>query len=452
MKKYRINKLLIVLVALGALSACGKGKETAETSAVRSVKYETVLENTQGSNQKFSGSLKPMSEFNLSFKVGGSIDKIYVKTGDKVKKGQLLAVLDKNNYKLQVQQAEAMYEQVKVSALGGDLRIDEANTGIAQAKTGITQAKSAIEQAEAAYNRALSIQNTASKDYERYRQLYLNDSIAQNIFDNSKAGLEQATAAVEQAKATVEQAKAVYAQVIAKKEQTQTLLEQSKAGRVAINSNLKSATTQLELAKLQLSYTELRAPEDGTVAIKKVEENENIGAGSTIFRIDVDQKLQAEIYVSESVINEIKLGDMAEIFIASLNKNYPGTVVEIGSSSTGYGGTYLVKIAIDNFSSELKVGMATEVLFNFKTPEITNIITLPIIAVNEDISGEKYVYTIENLENKQGIVTKKKVTIGKIINNRIEILSGLNKNEIVITAGASKVIVGQKVKLYEEVK
>ena len=58
MKKYRINKLLIVLVALGALSACGKGKETAETSAVRSVKYETVLENTQGSNQKFSGSLK----------------------------------------------------------------------------------------------------------------------------------------------------------------------------------------------------------------------------------------------------------------------------------------------------------------------------------------------------------------------------------------------------------
>ena len=51
--------------------------------------------------------------------------------------------------------------------------------------------------------------------------------------------------------------------------------------------------------------------------------------------------------------------------------------------------------------------MATEVLFNFKTPEITNII-LPIIAVNEDISGEKYVYTIENLENKQGIVTKKK--------------------------------------------
>ena len=96
--------------------------------------------------------------------------------------------------------------------------------------------------------------------------------------------------------------------------------------------------------------------------------------------------------------------------------------------------------------------MATEVLFNFKTPEITNIITLPIIAVNEDISGEKYVYTIENLENKQGIVTKKKVTIGKIINNRIETLSGLNKNERVITAGASKVIVGQKVKLYEEVK
>ena len=306
MKKNKIKQIMLVLVILGVLSACKKDEKKVEAEIVKSVKYETVVGDAGGFNQRFSGSIKPKSESNLSFKVGGSIEKIYVKIGDKVKKGQLLAVLDKNNYRLQVQQAEAMYEQVKASTLTGDLRIDEAKTGIAQAKTGITQAKSAVEQAEAAYTRAVSIQNTAKQDYERYRKLYLNDNIAQNIFDNSKSNLEQTTAAVEQALAAINQAKAVYEQTIAKQDQTKTLFEQSKAGKIAINANLKSATTQLELAKLQHSYTELRAPADGTIAMQMAEENENIGAGTPIFRIDGDNSLQEEIYVAKLIINKIK--------------------------------------------------------------------------------------------------------------------------------------------------
>lgn len=452
MKKNKIKQIMLVLVILGVLSACKKDEKKVEAEIVKSVKYETVVGDAGGFNQRFSGSIKPKSESNLSFKVGGSIEKIYVKIGDKVKKGQLLAVLDKNNYRLQVQQAEAMYEQVKASTLTGDLRIDEAKTGIAQAKTGITQAKSAVEQAEAAYTRAVSIQNTAKQDYERYRKLYLNDNIAQNIFDNSKSNLEQTTAAVEQALAAINQAKAVYEQTIAKQDQTKTLFEQSKAGKIAINANLKSATTQLELAKLQHSYTELRAPADGTIAMQMAEENENIGAGTPIFRIDGDNSLQAEIYVSESIINKIKLGDSTEIFIDSLKDTFIGTVVEIGSSSTGYGGTYIIKVAIDKLSPELKVGMAAEVKFNFKEPNSAEVITLPMLAVNEDINGEKFAYVIENLKDREGVVVKKKLTIGKIINNRIEILSGLKENEKVVTAGSNRVIPGQKVKLYEEVK
>ena len=75
-----------------------------------------------------------------------------------------------------------------------------------------------------------------------------------------------------------------------------------------------------------------------------------------------------------------------------------------------------------------------------------------MLAVNEDINGEKFAYVIENLKDGEGVVVKKKLTIGKIINNRIEILSGLKENEKVVTAGSNRVIPGQKVKLYEEVK
>lgn len=452
MKINKIKYLIPVLTLAVLLNACGKNKDNSDNEIVKNVKFETVAGANNGFNQKFSGSLKPMIQSNLSFKVTGSVEKIYVKIGDKVKKGQLLAKLDSSTYELQVQQANAAYEQVKASTLTGDYRIDEAKTGIVQAKSGISQSKAAVEQAEAAYTRAISIQSTAKKDFERYKQLYLNDNIAQNIFDNSKAGLDQANAAVEQAKAAVEQAKAMYEQALAKQEQTQTLFEQSKAGKVAINANLKSAGTQLELAKLQLSYTELRAPADGVVALQMVEENENIGAGMPIFRLDTDKQIQAEIYVSESSINNIKIGDNANIFIESLNKTFEGTVAEIGSSSTGFGGTYIVKIIIVNPSEDLKIGMASEVRFNFQNTGSTETITLPLVAVNEDNNGEKFVYTIENIQNNQGIVAKKKVTIGKIINNRIEVLSGINANEKIVTAGSNRVIVGQKVKLYEEGK
>ena len=98
-----------------------------------------------------SGILKAFKTVAVGAQVSGQLKTLHVALGDKVKKGQLLAIIDKNSYRLQVQQAEAMYEQVKASTVGGDYQIAEAKTGITQAKTGITQAKSAVEQAESAH-------------------------------------------------------------------------------------------------------------------------------------------------------------------------------------------------------------------------------------------------------------------------------------------------------------
>lgn len=449
MKVTKIKKVIFVFITITLLGACNKKEKVVEENTVRSVKYEQV---SSGGiiNVKYSGSIKPYLESNLSFKVPGNIQRIYVKIGDKVKKGQLLAVIDNSSYSLQVKQAQAMYEQVKASTVGGDYQIAEARTGIAQAKTGITQANSAIEQAEAAYNRAIAVQTSAKQDFERYKKLYLNDNIAQNIYDNAKSGLDQANAAVDQAKGAVNQAKAVYEQSIAKQDQTQTLLEQTKVGKTASNANLNAAAAQVQLAKLQMSYTELRAPADGTIAEQMAETNENIGAGLPVFKLNSDSQIQAEIYVSETDINNIKIGDKANILIESLNKNYQGIVTEIGSSSTGFGGTYIVKIGINNADSSLKIGMAANVLFNLNVN--ASKLTLPLTAVNEDSKHNKYVYLVENVNNGEGTITKKEVTIGNLINNRLEILSGITGSEKVVTAGVNMVAPGQKVKLYGEGK
>ena len=300
------------------------------------------------------------------------------------------------------------------------------------------------------YNSAVSSQTLAKKEFERYKQLYLNDNIAQNIYDNAKLSVEQANSGVEQAKAGLALAKAVYEETLAKQDQTHSQYEQSKTGKSASNAVLKSTLTQVELAKLQLSYTELRAPEDGTIAMQMAQENENVSAGMPIFRLDVDEKLQAEIYVSENFINNIKLGDKANVLITTLNQTFEGTITEIGNSSTGFGGTYIAKVGIDNPNANLKIGMGVEV--KFITNDKSEIITLPLLSVNEDNSKEKFVYVIENIQDNQGIIVKKKIKIGNIINNRIEVISGITKNEKVVTAGVNRIVEGQKVKLYEEGK
>ena len=444
-----IKKIAFITLIILAITSCDKDKKDT-SEIIKTVKYETVLGSNDKATQKFSGSLNPYLQSNLSFKVNGSIEKVYVKIGDKVKKGQLLAVLDKNPYRLQVEQAIAGYEQGKAAYLNSSLVITESKTGIAQAKTGITQAQSAIKQAEAMYNSAVSSQTLAKKEFERYKQLYLNDNIAQNIYDNAKLSVEQANSGVEQAKAGLALAKAVYEETLAKQDQTHSQYEQSKTGKSASNAVLKSTLTQVELAKLQLSYTELRAPEDGTIAMQMAQENENVSAGMPIFRLDVDEKLQAEIYVSENFINNIKLGDKAKVLITTLNQTFEGTITEIGNSSTGFGGTYIAKVGIDNPNANLKIGMGVEV--KFITNDKSEIITLPLLSVNEDNSKEKFVYVIENIQDNQGIIVKKKIKIGNIINNRIEVISGLTKNEKIVTAGVNRIVEGQKVKLYEEGK
>ena len=94
--------------------------------------------------------------------------------------------------------------------------------------------------------------------------------------------------------------------------------------------------------------------------------------------------------------------------------------------------------------------MAANIIFNKNIK--TDTITLPLTAVNEDSKHKKYVYVVENVNNGEGVIAKKEIVVGKLINNRMEILRGLTGNEKVVTAGVNMVTLGQKVKLYGEGK
>ena len=108
-KKYSI-------VLLSALMLCGCGNKQAPTENIPYVKTEVVRNAGGVNNLTFPGKTKSADDINVSFRVSGPIQKVYVKAGDHVKKGQLLAVMDPRDYQTQLNATQAEYASIKADA------------------------------------------------------------------------------------------------------------------------------------------------------------------------------------------------------------------------------------------------------------------------------------------------------------------------------------------------
>jgi RND family efflux transporter MFP subunit len=108
-KKFSV--ILAILVAM-MVSSCAP-KQNKQDAIIRKVKVATPIKDSAILTRNFSGIIQENTETNLAFKVAGPIKKINVKEGNYVKKGQLVAQIDPRDYQIQVDAAEAQYEQVK---------------------------------------------------------------------------------------------------------------------------------------------------------------------------------------------------------------------------------------------------------------------------------------------------------------------------------------------------
>jgi len=344
------------------MASCSK-TEVVEKEQIRPVRYEAVFLTGSSKVRTFSGAAQAGQESNLSFKVGGSVLSVNVNVGDKVTTGQILAVLDDNDYRLQVQEAEASLEQA-----------------MAQARN----AKSA---------------------YDRARALYENRNASKSDLDAARAGSESAEAAV------------------------------------------KSIEKRLELARLQVSYTKLKAPVAGSIASVSIEVNENVSPGSPIVMLSSGKRPEVKVNVPEVLIDQVRKNNKVNVWFDAIpNKEFSATIVEVGVSSTGYGSTYPVTVRIDHTSSKIRPGMAAEVALNFNRVAGRRGVLVPVSAVGEDREG-RFVFVVEPGENEMGVVRKTAVTIGEISGEGLEVLEGLSDGDLVVTAGVSKIVNGQKVKL-----
>lgn len=208
-------------------------------------------------------------------------------------------------------------------------------------------------------------------------------------------------------------------------------------------SRLEAARQMHNEVNATLAYTTLTAPFAGVVIQKNAEEGSIANPGMSLMLLEKSDDLEISATVAETDINKVKRGDVASVDIKSSGHSFTGTVTDIVPSSQLTGGQYLVKVSIpQNEKKNLYTGMYANIFIAKETtilPEST-IIMIPLSSVvqNDQLTG---VYTISS----QNTALLRWVRTGNIYGDKVQILSGLDKNEKFILSAESKLYNGARV-------
>lgn len=266
-----------------------------------------------------------------------------------------------------------------------------------------------VQQAQASLESAKAQERNAEANYNRVRQLWENRNASRNDLDASRAAYESASAQV------------------------------------------RAQEKQLELAQTQLSYTKLKAPVNGSIATLDVEVNENIDAGKTIVQFSSRSNIEVLVSMPEILISQVREGQKVNVMFDALPENtFSAHVTEVGVASTGFATTYPVKVRLEEAGEDIRPGMAAEVAFRFGGDSGRERMIVPSVAVGEDRSG-RFVFVVDPSEEPGvGIVHRKPVVIGDLVEEGIEVFEGLADGDRVVTAGVSRLADGQRVKFEGE--
>ncbi len=360
--------VLAVLVLAGVVAASIYHSQSNVTQVVtgKAVRQDLV------SIVSGTGQIKPKTYVNVGATAFGRITHLYVKEGDYVKEGQLIATVE---------------NEQPASAVGAQEATIAAN------KTTVESYIAAEKTAAAAVEQAKADLVQKKFDIERYEQLYKEQLVAKQDYDAKKAAYDVDVA-------TLAQREASYAQ--------------AKAQTASARSQVAQSVAMLAGNTYQLGLTESRAPFDALVTNVPVREGETVvvgiqnAEGSTLMTLADMSVITAEVKVDETDIVNVKLNQSADVTVDALpGRIFKGHVTEVGdqallrttglATSQSTTGTeeakdFKVVVTLDptpgaNFN-ELRPGLSTTA--KITTAHQTNALTIPIQAlVQRDVATEK---------------------------------------------------------------
>ena len=354
MKFLYTSFLIVAALSVTSCSNSSKEKNIDKTPAVA----VTVSSASAETNTPFltaSGKIEAVNSASLSTRMMGFVNKIHVNVGQKVSKGQLL-----------------------ISINNADLSAKKA-----QAAAGVTEAQAAF--------------NNAEKDYQRFKNLFAENSASQKELDDQRARYEMAKARLEGA---------------------------------------KQMTNEVES---QFAYSNLRAPFSGVITNKYIDEGDMANPGVPLISVEGPGSFEVTASVPEREISKIKSGSEVQVSVTSLGVELPGTITEVSTSASNTGGQYLVKVVLDKTDSGILSGMYATVQFPVEKSGNATAMLVPKGAIvhRGELTG---IYTV----SQSNTAILRWLRLGRAFGDNIEVLSGLSADEKYIIDADSKIFNGSK--------
>lgn len=279
----------------------------------------------------------------IASKVPGRIKEIKVREGDKIKAGDVIALLDDDQIRAREQQAKfaveqaqsrmqraqqqiAIFnEQIKGSQLGEQQSKVDAEGRVRQAEAQVASAEAALAQAEASFK-------FAKWDEEKYAELRETGDVPERQMQQAKTTVAAQSEVVRAAKKQVDAARgglnaaqATLKNPVIRASQTSTIRQQilqTNSDIAGAQSDVARAKAQLEEAQANRKDLQIIAPFDGTVQTRAVEPGEVVGAGTAIITLIDLGSLYLRGFIPDLKIGNVKIGQKAKVWIDS---SEPGT-------------------------------------------------------------------------------------------------------------------------------
>lgn len=435
----KAKKILIVAGIVILVGAIVGFTVTQTQKNVVTVQTGKVMKQDITSIVTASGEIKPKTFVNVGANAFGRITRLYVKEGEKVKRGQMLAQLENVQSAADVEQMKASLASSQTDAVASDAALNTASAQLKSSTADLARTK---------------------LEFDRAENLIKNNLISRADYDTKKAAYEVAQAVQAQDQARVAQAKAQLD---------------------SAQGHIRSARAQLTHQQDLLSKTIYVAPFDGTVTSLPVHEGETVvvgiqnSPGSTLMTVADMNVITAEVRVDETDIVNLKLGQPADVTIDAIpGQTFKGKVTEIGDNaivrSTGVSTSqsttgsqeakdFKVVITLDAPPANLRPGLSAtaKVTTGFEK----SVVSIPIQALimrdkndleeqakkgakKRDISAPMEKKDVQEIQGVFVVTPGKKAEFRKVETGltgttEIQIKSGLKENEEIIT-GSYKVL------------
>ncbi len=232
-------------------------------------------------------------------RVSGQIEKIFITDNQRIKEGDIVAIIDDKDYKIKFEQADAQYQRALL------------NQNVAKANLSAVNSEIAL----------------AQKDLERYKNLYESGAVSKQIFDSAQTK---------------------YDSIKAKQTDAENMIFSKTANKVA-DADLKVLKALKDQAELNLSYTKILAPRDGVVTNKNVEKGAYVQVGQPLFAI-VPDEVWIVANFKENQVGQMKPGQLVDIKVDTYpNKIFKGKIDSIQRASGAKASLFPPENAVGSF-------------------------------------------------------------------------------------------------------